>query len=110
MKMIIFLYFLINFFVIIGCNNKKIYVYPMQKRLEIQRVCFTVLKTNTKRFMVLLGKIYPLNNDGYSIPFENMSTTLEDAGYFCGNYRMENAPCPIGETQNIYKNDCFFAS
>jgi len=47
--------------------------------------------------MVLLGKIYPLNNDGRTAALEEISTSLEDAGYFCGTYRFRNAPCSVGK-------------
>ena len=47
-----------------GCSPQRSYVYPTDERLELQRVCHAVSFRNTNRFMVLLGKIYPLNNDG----------------------------------------------
>ena len=92
-----------------GCSQKQRYVYPTDERLELQRVCLAVNTRNTKRFMVLLGKIYPLNNDGKTAELEEIRTKLKDAGYFCGNYRLQDAPCPI---ENKYRNksqNCAFS-
>ena len=47
-----------------GCSQQRRFVYPTDERLELQRVCRAVNSRNTKRFLVLLGKFYPLNNDG----------------------------------------------
>ena len=92
-----------------GCSQERRYVYPSDKRLELQRVCRAVSARNTNRFMVLLGKIYPLNNDGRTAALEEISTKLEDAGYFCGPYRLRNAPCPVGYNRIIDKSTCSFS-
>ena len=94
---------------IIGCSQERSYVYPLGERKEIQRVCRAVTASNTNRFMVLLGKIYPLNNDGRTAPLEEISTTLEEAGYFCGPYRLKNAPCAVGKNRRIDKSICSFS-
>ena len=78
-----------------GCIQQKMYLYPNDERLELQRVCRAVSSRNTKRFMVLLGKIYPLNNDGKTAELEEIRTDLKDAGYFCGNYRLQDAPVQL---------------
>ena len=93
---------------IMGCKQKRKYVYPLEERIEIQRVCRFVKSTGTNRFMVLLGKIYPLNNDGTSVYMEKISTSLEDAGYFCGSYHFKNSPCPVGEKKMLDQKDCSF--
>ena len=67
-----------------GCSQQRRYVYPTDERLELQRVCRAVSSRNTNRFMVLLGKIYPLNNDGKTAELEEIRTELKDAGYFAG--------------------------
>ena len=41
-----------------------------------------VSSRNTNRFMVLLGKIYPLNNEGRTAALEEISTSLEDGRIF----------------------------
>ena len=64
---------------------------------------------NTNRFMVLLGKIYPLNNDGRTAALEEISTNLEDAGYFRGTYRFRNAPCSVGKNSLIDQTTCSFS-
>ena len=92
-----------------GCTQERRYVYPMGERLELQRVCRAVTASKTNRFMVLLGKIYPLNNDGRTTPLEEISTSLEDAGYFCGPYRLKNAPCSIGKNRRIDQTTCAFS-
>ena len=92
-----------------GCSQQRRYVYPTDERLELQRVCRAVSSRNTNRFMVLLGKIYPLNNDGKIAELEEMRTKLKDAGYFCGNYRMQNAPCPIVKKYRIKSQNCAFS-
>ena len=92
-----------------GCSQQRGYVYPSHKRLELQRVCLAVSTRNTKRFMVLLGKIYPLNNDGKTSELEEIRTELKDAEYFCGNYRLQNAPCPISNKYRINTENCYFA-
>ena len=93
---------------IIGCKNKRKYAFPLEDRIEIQRVCRFVKPTGTNRFMVLLGKIYPLNNDGTLSHMETINTSLGDAGYFCGNFRFKNYPCSIGEKKFFDENDCEF--
>ena len=35
-------------------------------------------------------------------------TDLKDAGYFCGNYRLQNAPCPIVNKYRINSVNCYF--
>ena len=91
-----------------GCSQQRKYVYPTGESLELQRVCRAIISRNTKRFMVLLGKIYPLNNDGKTSELEEIRTELKDAGYFCGNYRLQNTPCPIVKEYRINSVDCFF--
>jgi hypothetical protein len=59
--------------------------------------------------MVLLGKIYPLNNDGRTAALEEISTSLEDAGYFCGTYRIRNAPCSVGKHTLIDQTTCSYS-
>ena len=92
-----------------GCSQQRSYVYPTDERLELQRVCLALSSRNTKRFMVLLGKIYPLNNDGKTAELEEISTELKDAGYFCGNFRLEDAPCPIVKEYRINSVNCYFS-
>ena len=92
-----------------GCSQQRRYVYPTDERLELQRVCRAVSSRNTKRFMVLLGKIYPLNNDGKTAELEEIRTELKDAGYFCGNYRLQDAPCPIANKYRIKPKNCAFS-
>ena len=94
---------------IIGCKKKRKYVYPLEERTEIQRVCRFVKSSGTNRFMVLLGKIYPLNNDGTLARIQKINTSLEDAGYFCGNFRFKNYPCSIGEKKILEEKDCEFS-
>jgi len=94
---------------IIGCRHERKYVYPTEERIEVQRVCRFVMPTGTNRFMVLLGKIYPLNNDGALSHLEKINTILEDAGYFCGNYHFKNSPCPIGDKKMLDQSDCAFS-
>ena len=65
-----------------GCSKQRRYVYPTDERLEIQRVCLAVSTRNTKRFMVLLGKIYPLNNDGKTPVLEEIRRVLTSEGQF----------------------------
>ena len=91
-----------------GCSQQRSYVYPTDERLELQRVCLALSSRNTKRFMVSLGKIYPLNNDGKTAELEEIRTELKDAGYFCGNYRLQNAPCPISNKYRINPENCSF--
>ena len=93
----------------VGCSQERRYVYPMDQRLELQRICQAVSSRNTNRFMVLLGKIYPLNNDGRTAALEEMSTSLEDAGYFCGTYRFRNAPCSVGKNTLIDQTTCSYS-
>ena len=92
----------------VGCSYTRRYIYPTDERLELQRVCRAVSSRNTKRFIVLLGKIYPLNNDGKTAELEEIRTDLKDAGYFCGNYRLQNAPCPIVNKYRINSVNCYF--
>ena len=94
---------------LVGCGQQRKYVYPTDKSLELQRVCRAVSLRNTKRFMVLLGKIYPLNNDGKTSKLEEIRTELKDAEYFCGNYRLQNAPCPISNKYRINSENCYFS-
>ena len=92
-----------------GCSRTRTYVYPTDESLELQRVCRAVSSRNTNRFMVLLGKIYPLNNDGKTAELEEIRTELKDAGYFCGNYRLQDAPCPIENKYRIKPENCVFS-
>ncbi len=92
-----------------GCSQQRRYVYPTDERLELQRICRAVSSRNTKRFMVLLGKIYPLNNDGKTAELLEIRTELKDAGYFCGNYRLQDAPCPISKKYKINSENCTFS-
>ena len=92
-----------------GCSYERTYVYPLGQRLELQRICSLVSAENTNRFMVLLGKIYPLNNNGHTAALEEISTNLEDAGYFCGSFRLGNAPCSIGTNRRIDQTTCAFS-
>ena len=92
----------------VACNQERRYVYPTDQSLELQRICRAVSSRNTNRFMVLLGKIYPLNNDGRTAALEEISTSLEDAGYFCGPYRFRNIPCSIGEKKLIDQSTCSY--
>ena len=109
MTIVIKFFMFILFLSIIGCKKERKYVYPLEDRFEIQRVCSFVKSRNTNRFMVLLGKIYPLNNDGVTVALENISTRLEDAGYFCGNYRLKNFNCLTNEKEYFYKKDCLIS-
>ena len=93
----------------VGCGQVRRYVYPQGQRLELQRICRAVTARNTNRFMVLSGKIYPLNNDGPTAPLEEISTNLEDAGYFCGSYRLKNSPCSIGKSRRLDQSACAFS-
>ena len=93
----------------VGCSQERRYLYPMDQRLELQRICKYVSSRNTNRFMVSLGKIYPLNNDGRTAALEEISTSLEDAGYFCGPYRFKNAPCAIGKNKLIDQTTCSYS-
>ena len=92
-----------------GCSQQRRYVFPTDESLELQRVCLAVSTRNTKRFMVLLGKIYPLNNDGKTSELEEIRTELKDAEYFCGNYRLQNAPCPISNKYRLKTKNCVFS-
>ena len=92
-----------------GCSHERTYVYPSEQRNEIIRICRTVSAQNTNRFMVLLGKIYPLNNDGRTAALEEISTNLEDAGYFCGPLRLRNALCSTGKNKRIDQTTCAFS-
>ena len=92
-----------------GCSQQRRYVFPTYERLELQRVCLAISTRNTKRFMVVLGKIYPLNNDGKTSESEEIRTELKDAEYFCGNYRFQNAPCPISNKYRVNSENCYFA-
>ncbi len=92
-----------------GCSQQRRYVYPTDERLELQRVCRAVSSRNTNRFMVLLGKIYPLNNDGEIGELEEIKTELKDAGYFCGSFRFRNAPCSIGKNRMIDQTSFSFS-
>ena len=92
-----------------GCSQPKKYVYPTDESVELQRICRAVSLRNTKRFMVLLGKIYPLNNDGNTAELEEITTNLNDAGYFCGNFRLQDAPCPIENKYRIKSQNCSFS-
>ena len=96
--------------ILVGCSQERRYVYPMDQRLELQRICRAVSSRNTNRFMVLLGKIYPLNNDGRTASLEEISTSLEDAGYFCGPFRLKNAPCSTGKNRRLDHSACAFSS
>ena len=91
-----------------SCKQQRKFVYPTDERLELQRVCRAVSARNTKRFIVLLGKIYPLNNDGETAVLEEIRTELKDAGYYCGNYRLQYAPCSIVNKYRIKPQNCFF--
>ena len=92
-----------------GCSKQRRYVFPTNEQLELKRVCRAVSSRNTNRFMVLLGKIYPLDNDGKTAELEEIRTELKDAGYFCGNYRLQDAPCPIANKYRIISKDCTFS-
>ena len=92
-----------------GCSQQRKYVYPTSERLELQKVCRAVSSRNTNRFMVLLGKIYPLNNDGKTAELEEIRTELNDAGYFCGKYRLQETPCPIVNEYKIKPQNCYFS-
>ena len=92
-----------------GCSQQRSYVYPTDERLELQRVCLALSSRNTKRFMVSLGKIYPLNNDGKTAELEEIRTELKDAGYFSGNFRLQDAPCPITNQYRIKSKNCYFS-
>ena len=92
-----------------GCGQQRRYVYPTVERLELQRVCRAVSSRNTNRFMVLFGKIYPLNDYGEIAELEEIKTELKDAGYFCGNYRLQDAPCPISNKYRIKSQNCAFS-
>jgi len=104
-KVLIVLMFIL-FISIIGCNNQRKYLYPTKERLEIQRVCRFIKVSGTNRFMILLGKIYPLNNDGVAHPLKNATTNLEDGGYFCGIIRLKSDHCSKIERKKFYKKDC----
>ena len=96
------------FLYLTGCRQERNYLYPSENREELQRVCRRVVATNTNRFMVRLGKIYPLNNDGLTAHLEEMNTTLEDAGYFCGRFYFRNAPCFPGRKRKLDQSSCAF--
>ena len=106
MKFVLSALAIIIFVSFFGCLKERRYVYPTEERLEIQRICRFVKAADTNRFMVLLGKIYPLNNDGTTSSLERVSTTLEDAGYFCGNFRLKNYPCSSGKNKIFDQEDC----
>ena len=91
-----------------GCKSQREYVFPQKNRIEIQRVCRFIKTMDTNRFMVLLGKIYPLNNDGYTAPIKNLKTSLEDAGYFCGRSTSRNFHCPKIVIENLHEEGCVF--
>ena len=40
---------------------------------------------------------------------EEISTNLEDAGYFCGPFRLRNGPCSIGKNKRIDQSTCAFS-
>ena len=92
-----------------GCKQQKRYLYPTDERLELQRVCRAVSSRNTNRFMVSFGKIYPLNNDGKTAELEEITTKLNNAGYFCGNFRLQDAPCPVENKYRIKSQNCSFS-
>ena len=92
-----------------GCSQQRRYVYPTDERLELQRVCRAISSRNTNRFIVLLGKIYPLNNDGKTAELEEIRTELKDAGYICGNYRLQDAPCPVSNKYKFKSTNCVFS-
>ena len=92
------------------CSRERKYVYPQGENLELQRICRAVTTRNTNRFMVILGKIYPLNNDGYTVQLENISTSLPDAGYFCGTFHLKNSPCFPGKKRRLDNSACSFSS
>ena len=108
MKNVLILLSLILFLVIIGCKKEKEYVYPQSYRLELERICQFIRARGTYRFMVLLGKIYPLNNDGDTAHIENLHTNLDDAGYFCASSRLKDFRCYKIERKNNINNDCNF--
>jgi len=89
-----------------GCKNERKYIYPRGEQIELQRVCGLIRDRGTNRFMILLGKIYPLNNDGFTFPLKNVSTSLADAGYFCGRNRLKNDYCSELKSEDHYKIDC----
>tara|TARA_Y100001970_G_C14226053_1_gene855740 strand:- start:49 stop:330 length:282 start_codon:yes stop_codon:yes gene_type:complete len=91
-----------------GCKSERKYVYPHKDTIEIQRICLFIKARETNRFMVLLGKIYPLNNDGVSVYLKNISTSLEDGGYFCGKSHFKNFYCNEKVTEKIYNANCNF--
>ena len=93
-----------------ACGQEREYVYPQEKSLELRRICRAVTARNTNRFMVILGKIYPLNNDGHTVQLEKISTSLPDAGYFCGTFHFKNSPCFPGEKRRLDNSACSFSS
>ena len=92
-----------------ACSQERKCVYPQEKSLELRRICRAVTARNTNRFMVILGKIYPLNNDGHTVPLERISTSMMDAGYFCGPYHLKNSPCSPGKNRRIDNSACSFS-
>ena len=106
MKKVLIALTCISFLSIIGCRNERKYVYPLEERIEIQRICRFINNRGTNRFMILLGKIYPLNNDGVTHPLKNVTTNLDDAGYFCGRIRLRNDYCSKIEIKYLYNKDC----
>ena len=93
-----------------ACNQERKYLYPQEKSLELRRICRVVPARNTNRFMVILGKIYPLNNDGHTVQLEKISTSLPDAGYFCGTFHLKNSPCFPGKKRRLDNSACSFSS
>ena len=91
------------------CSRERKYVYPQGNNLELQRICRAVTTRNTNRFMVILGKIYPLNNDGHTVPLERISTSMMDGGYFCGPYHLKNSPCSPGKNRKLDNSACSFS-
>tara|TARA_Y100001970_G_C13944480_1_gene704883 strand:+ start:100 stop:426 length:327 start_codon:yes stop_codon:yes gene_type:complete len=106
MKNVLMFLTIILFLFLNGCKKERQYVYPQPKRLELERICEFIKARGTNRFMVLLGKIYPLNNDGDTMPIENLHTKLNDAGYFCGNSNFKDLHCNKIFVENNIKNNC----
>ena len=106
MKYVLIVLIGLTFLSVLSCKKERKFIYPLEEHLEIQRVCRILKASDTNRFMILLGKIYPLNNDGVTHPLKNVTTNLEDAGYFCGRIRLKNDNCSMIERKSYYNEDC----
>ncbi len=101
--------FIILILVLSGCVGERTYEYPGLVNVELHRICRSVGLRNTNRFMVIDSKVYPLNKDGYTAPLEEITTSLEEAGYFCGPIRSRELPCTPGKNKTLSGKICSFS-